>query len=88
MERVKGIEPSLSAWEADVLPLNYTRERISLYPIGAGGAAHPCLLGLLSAGGTPDPVLDRFVAVLAVGDHGHVHLKLEQLPVDVRGGPV
>jgi hypothetical protein len=24
-ERVKGIEPSLSAWEADVLPLNYTR---------------------------------------------------------------
>src|SRR5437764_7001421 len=25
MERVKGIEPSLSAWEADVLPLNYTR---------------------------------------------------------------
>jgi hypothetical protein len=27
MERVKGIEPSLSAWEADVLPLNYTRER-------------------------------------------------------------
>jgi hypothetical protein len=27
LERVKGIEPSLSAWEADVLPLNYTRER-------------------------------------------------------------
>ena len=26
-ERVKGIEPSLSAWEADVLPLNYTRGR-------------------------------------------------------------
>jgi hypothetical protein len=25
MERVKGIEPSLSAWEAEVLPLNYTR---------------------------------------------------------------
>jgi prevent-host-death family protein len=24
-ERVKGIEPSYSAWEADVLPLNYTR---------------------------------------------------------------
>ena len=22
---MKGIEPSLSAWEADVLPLNYTR---------------------------------------------------------------
>ena len=26
LERVKGIEPSFSAWEADVLPLNYTRE--------------------------------------------------------------
>ncbi len=25
VERVKGIEPSFSAWEADVLPLNYTR---------------------------------------------------------------
>ena len=25
MERVKGIEPSQSAWKADVLPLNYTR---------------------------------------------------------------
>ena len=30
-ERVKGIEPSLSAWEADVLPLNYTRKRPPLY---------------------------------------------------------
>ena len=26
-ERVTGIEPALSAWEADVLPLNYTRAR-------------------------------------------------------------
>jgi hypothetical protein len=25
LERVMGIEPTLSAWEADVLPLNYTR---------------------------------------------------------------
>lgn len=25
MERIKGIEPSYSAWEADVLPLNYIR---------------------------------------------------------------
>ena len=31
-ERVTGIEPAFSAWEADVLPLNYTRkasERLS-----------------------------------------------------------
>src|ERR1051325_12128587 len=27
-ERVKGIEPSYAAWEAAVLPLNYTREEI------------------------------------------------------------
>jgi hypothetical protein len=27
MERVMGIEPTLSAWEAEVLPLNYTRLR-------------------------------------------------------------
>jgi hypothetical protein len=25
VERVKGIEPSYQAWEAGVLPLNYTR---------------------------------------------------------------
>jgi hypothetical protein len=28
VERVTGIEPALSAWEADVLPLNYTRVRL------------------------------------------------------------
>ena len=28
LERVKGIEPSLPAWEADVLPLNYTRTNL------------------------------------------------------------
>jgi len=27
LERVKGIEPSYEAWEASVLPLNYTRAR-------------------------------------------------------------
>ena len=27
MERATGIEPAFSAWEADVLPLNYARER-------------------------------------------------------------
>jgi hypothetical protein len=28
LERVMGIEPTFSAWEADVLPLNYTRRYI------------------------------------------------------------
>jgi hypothetical protein len=27
LERVKGIEPSYEAWEAAVLPLNYTRAK-------------------------------------------------------------
>jgi hypothetical protein len=27
LERVMGIEPTLAAWEAAVLPLNYTRIR-------------------------------------------------------------
>lgn len=26
LERVRGIEPPCSAWEADILPLNYTRK--------------------------------------------------------------
>jgi hypothetical protein len=30
MERVKGIEPSYSAWKAAALPLSYTRERPTL----------------------------------------------------------
>ena len=30
MERVKGIEPSYSAWEAAALPLSYTRESVTL----------------------------------------------------------
>ena len=30
LERVKGIEPSYAAWEAAVLPLNYTRARLGL----------------------------------------------------------
>ena len=37
-ERVTGIEPALSAWEADVLPLNYTRVHRSTSP-GAGSLA-------------------------------------------------
>ena len=34
LERVKGIEPSSSAWKAEVLPLNYTRK--CLYNGGGG----------------------------------------------------
>ena len=37
-ERATGIEPAFSAWEADVLPLNYARECRSHYRL-AGTAA-------------------------------------------------
>lgn len=33
MEQVRGIEPPCSAWEADILPLNYTCIKISFYTI-------------------------------------------------------
>ena len=38
MEQVKGIEPSCSAWEADILPLNYTCMFQSFYTIPHPGA--------------------------------------------------
>jgi hypothetical protein len=38
LERVTGIEPALSAWEADVLPLNYTRGHVQRL---AGPAEEP-----------------------------------------------
>src|SRR5688572_420465 len=36
VERVKGIEPSYAAWEAAVLPLNYTRVERRFYDVCAG----------------------------------------------------
>ena len=35
LERVMGIEPTFSAWEADVLPLNYTRGNDALHTANA-----------------------------------------------------
>ena len=47
LERVKGIEPSYAAWEAAVLPLNYTREGPVLHrefaALSSTGRV-PCLL--------------------------------------------
>ncbi len=36
VERVMGIEPTLSAWKADVLPLNYTRMKFGVMVEEAG----------------------------------------------------
>ena len=44
MERVMGIEPTLEAWEAPVLPLNYTRTASdSTEPTPDGQAGAPQL---------------------------------------------
>ena len=37
MERVMGIEPTSSAWKAEVLPLNYTREGLRAPGLARGG---------------------------------------------------
>ena len=38
LERVKGIEPSYSAWKAAALPLSYTRARPINYHAGQAGS--------------------------------------------------
>ena len=48
VERVKGIEPSYEAWEAAVLPLNYTRVVLIV-----SAAMPPNVPGRPSPGGTP-----------------------------------
>ena len=42
LERVMGIEPTFEAWEAPVLPLNYTRDMCLNYR-----DSHHCVTGLL-----------------------------------------
>jgi hypothetical protein len=52
-ERVKGIEPSYAAWEAAVLPLNYTREEflnIDLYGGDRKSGIHPMNFPLIKTG--------------------------------------
>ena len=41
-ERVKGIEPSPKAWEAFVLPLNYTRAAMRKLATDAAMVKLPC----------------------------------------------
>src|SRR5580700_659537 len=44
LERVTGIEPALSAWEADVLPLNYTRAGLAAVPaLGRAGSGRSAI---------------------------------------------
>ena len=48
MERVMGIEPTLVAWEATVLPLNYTRRRRQILGSFRTASKFPDLTGLRS----------------------------------------
>ena len=45
LERVKGIEPSYSAWKAAALPLSYTRIWGDQLTRRAGGLTHPGIIG-------------------------------------------
>ena len=45
VERVRGIEPPYLAWEANVLPLNYTRNNFSLRIITRQQS--PCLFNMM-----------------------------------------
>jgi hypothetical protein len=55
LERVKGIEPSYSAWKAAALPLSYTRTRgINYHAVtSASTAMRRPACGLVSAARTP-----------------------------------
>jgi hypothetical protein len=79
LERVTGIEPALSAWEADVLPLNYTRERRRPYlraPVcGGPGASGDLLLATIRES------IYRRSLPLATRD-----LRLSRSPLDDRAG--
>src|SRR6476619_8504108 len=53
MERVKGIEPSYSAWKAAALPLSYTRAGVDL--TRRAGGLNPPLLPLFPHQNGPVP---------------------------------
>ena len=59
VERVMGIEPTLVAWEATVLPLNYTRVG-TLRILGHGGTSQQRLA---------TPACGRMVCPVAAGRH-------------------
>ncbi len=71
-ERVTGIEPAFSAWEADVLPLNYTREAAhSSAAHRAGQQAVLEILATVSSMGPPTdpPEVGALRAMVVSGHH-------------------
>ena len=44
VERVMGLEPTISAWKANVLPLHYTRILFSFFPCSQAFMLNTCEL--------------------------------------------
>ena len=78
LERVTGIEPAFSAWEADVLPLNYTRRRdYCTLPDAADGTEEAGL------DARSHPIAPHLVDRAGPADHRHLDRELEQAPIDL-----
>ena len=62
MERVMGIEPTLVAWEATVLPLNYTRRSIEFYSACTTNINNPATQAreIAKPAGRPDSLISVF----------------------------
>lgn len=56
MEQVKGVEPSYQAWEACVLPMNYTCGNFVYYSTAPGKMQEKSLRLFCSFGGTGEPI--------------------------------
>ncbi len=89
MERATGIEPAFSAWEADVLPLNYARERPPHYPLGAMVLSDRTIREELEAGRIViDPLGDDCIQPSSVDLHVDQYFRLfrnhTQRVIDVR----
>ena len=65
VERVTRIELAFSAWEADVLPLNYTRTGTARFLVRNPGRVPFHEFGMVSGVTTVEPNTDRFALPLA-----------------------
>lgn len=63
LERVKGIEPSYSAWKAAALPLSYTR--IRAFPNMVRGGSQPLRGGVSKRMGPGSGLMERPEAMAA-----------------------
>src|SRR5664279_2056001 len=59
LERVRGIEPLYEAWEAAVLPLNYTRDPARSLASGIGRCAFEGAIDTVCDGRAADPRITR-----------------------------